>query len=86
MKVGDIIYVKQPYTARYGGKEGSYEYHFKPGDIYQITYIHSVNSAAVKNINGDGVSHYIDDMKERFYTLEEWREEWREKQLNELGI
>jgi hypothetical protein len=80
MKVGDIICVKKPYTARYGEKGGSYEYHFKPGDIYQITYIHSVNSASVKNINGDGVSHYIDDMKERFYTLKEWRE----KQLNEI--
>jgi hypothetical protein len=85
MKVGDIIYVKQPYTARYGkkGENGcSYEYHFKPGDIYQITYIHSVNSASVKNINGDVVSHYIDDIKERFWTLGEWREQ----QLNELGI
>lgn len=82
MKVGDIIYVKQPYTAIYGEKGGSYEYHFKPGDIYQITYIHSVNSAAVENINRDGVFHYVDDMKERFYTLEEWRE----GRLNELGI
>jgi hypothetical protein len=86
MKVGDIIYVKQPYTARYGKKGGSNkEYHFVPGDIYQITYI-VINSIIVINIIGDGVSHYIDDTKERFYTLEEWREEWREKQLNEIGI
>ena len=82
MKVGDIICVKKPYTARYGKKGGSYEYHFAPGDIYQITYIHSVNSAAVENINRDGVFHYVDDMKERFYTLEEYRD----IKLKELGI
>ena len=41
-----------------------------------------VNSAAVENINRDGVPHYIDDMKERFYTLEEWRD----RKLKELGI
>jgi len=82
MKVGDIIYVKKLYTARYGKKGGSYEYHFVTGDTYKITYIHSVNSAAVENINRDGVFHYVDDMKERFYTLEEWRE----IKLNELGI
>lgn len=82
MKVGDIIHVKKPYTARYGKKGGSYEYHFVPGDIYQITYIHSVNSAAVENINRDGVFHYVDDMKERFYTLEEYRD----IKLKEIGL
>lgn len=99
MKVGDILYVKQPYTARYGRQgairsarsslsskysltEGSYEYHFVPGDMYEITYVHSVNSATVQNTNGDGVQHYVDDMRERFYTLEEWRE----IKLKEIGI
>jgi hypothetical protein len=82
MKVGDIKYVKQPYTARYGRQGGSYEYHFVPGDMYEITYVHSVNSAAVQNTNGDGVPHYVDDMRERFYTLEEWRE----LKLKEIGI
>jgi len=72
--IGDIIYVKKPYTARYGRQGGSYEYHFVPGDTYKITYVHSVNSATVQNTNGDGVQHYVDDMRERFYTLEEWRD------------
>ena len=83
MNVGDIIYVKKPYTSRYVKKGGSYEYHFVPGDTYKITYIHRVNNnASVENINGDGVSHYVDDMKERFYTLEEFRD----KRLKEIGI
>jgi hypothetical protein len=80
--IGDIIYVKKPYTARYGRQGGSYEYHFVPGDMYEITYIHSVNSATVQNTNGDGVQHYVDDMRERFYTLEEWRD----IKLKEIGI
>ena len=80
--IGDIIYVKKPYTARYGRQGGSYEYHFVPGDMYEITYIHSVNSATVQNTNGDGVQHYVDDMIERFYTLEEWRD----IKLKEIGI
>jgi hypothetical protein len=80
--IGDIIYVKKPYTARYGRQGGSYEYHFVPGDMYEITYIHSVNSATVQNTNGDGVQHYVDDMGERFYTLEEWRD----IKLKEIGI
>ena len=33
MKVGDIVYFKSIYTARYTKQGGSYEYHFKPGDI-----------------------------------------------------
>jgi len=82
MKVGDIIYVKQPYTARYGRQGGSYEYHFVPGDMYVITYVHSVNSAGVQNTNGDVLFHYVDDMRERFYTLEEWRD----IKLKEIGI
>lgn len=82
MKIGDIKYVKKPYTARYGRQRGSYEYHFVPGDMYEITYVHSVNSATVQNTNGDGVPHYVDDMRERFYTLEEWRE----IKLKEIGI
>ena len=33
MNIGDIIYVKKPYTALYGKTGGSYEYHFVPGDM-----------------------------------------------------
>lgn len=82
MKVGDIICVKRPYTARYGKPGGTYEYHFVPGDIYEIIYVHGDGCFNVQNTNGDGVPHYIDDMKERFYTTEEWRE----IKLKELGI
>lgn len=82
MNIGDIKYVRKHYTARYGKQGGSYEYHFVPGDMYLITYVHGANSAGVQNTNGDGVPHYIDDMREMFYTLEEWRE----LKLKEIGI
>ena len=36
MKVGDIVYFKSTYTAKYGKQGGSYDYHFKPGDRYRI--------------------------------------------------
>ena len=39
MNIGDIIYVKKPYTARYGKQGGSYEYHFAPGDMYEIDFV-----------------------------------------------
>ena len=91
MKVGDIIYVKKPYTALYGKTGGSYEYHFVPGDMYEIEYVHGPDSiggarsvvygSAIKNTNGDGIQHFVGgDIEERFYT----QKEWREKQLNEL--
>ena len=92
MKVGDIIYVKKPYTALYGktykdGKlvleGGSYEYHFVPGDMYKIEYVHGPGSIGIKNTNRDGIPHWVGgDIEERFYT----QKEWREKQLNEIGL
>jgi hypothetical protein len=83
MKVGDIIYVKKPYTALYGKTGGSYEYHFVPGDMYEITFVHGPGSVGIKNTNGDGVPHWVGgDFEERFYT----QKEWRERQLKKLEI
>ena len=88
MKVGDIIYVKKPYTALYGKTGGSYEYHFVPGDMYKIEYVHGPGSIGIKNTNGDGIPHHFclrwvgGDFEERFYT----QKEWRERQLNKLEI
>ena len=80
MKVGDIIYVKKPYTALYGKTGGSYEYHFVPGDMYEITFVDGPGSVGIKNTNGDGVPHWVGgDFEERFYTQKEWRERQLEK-------
>lgn len=35
MNIGDIIYVKKHHTALWQNR-GSYEYHFAPGDMYEI--------------------------------------------------
>lgn len=83
MNIGDIIYVKKPYTALYGKTGGSYEYHFVPGDMYVITYVYGLGGIGIKNTNGDGIPHWVGgDIEERFYT----QKEWREIQLKELGI
>lgn len=86
MKVGDIVYVRKPYTARYGKRGGSYEYHFVPGDMYEITFIHGVTSGSVKNKNGDGIQHYVGDIKDRFWTKEEYLPIQREQRLSKLGL
>jgi hypothetical protein len=86
MKVGDIIYVRKSYTARYGKEGGSYEYHFVPGDMYEITYIHGLNCVGAQNKNGDGIQHYVGDIKDRFWTKEEYLPIQREEILEEMGI
>lgn len=60
MKVGDIIYVKKHYTTLYGKTGGSYEYHFVPGDMYEIDFVHGPGSFGIKNTNGDGISHWVE--------------------------
>jgi hypothetical protein len=81
MKVGDIIHVKKPHTALYAKKGGTYEYHFVPGDMYKIEYVHGSISIGIINTNGDGVPHWVGgDIEERFYT----QGEWRERQLDKL--
>ena len=81
MNIGDIIYVKKPYTALYGKTGGSYEYHFVPGDMYEIDFVDGPGNIGIKNANGDGIPHWVcRDIEERFYT----QKEWREKQLNKL--
>ena len=86
MKVGDIIYVRKPYTARYTKRLGTYEYHFAPGDMYEIIFIHSPDGMSIKNKNGDGINHYVNNIKDRFWTKEEYLPIQREQRLKEIGI
>ena len=76
MKVGDIVYFKSTYTARYGGQGGSYEYQFCPGDRYRIDEIRN-NLYKTGNITNleDGTNHFAhSEIWERIATVEEWRE------------
>jgi len=85
MKIGDIIYFKYTYTARYGCKGGSYEYHFKPGDRYRIDDLNDSFDVRTGNITNleDGTHHFAhSDHWKRIITVEEHRE----LQLNKIGL
>ena len=86
MKVGDIVYFKSIYTARYGKQGGSYEYHFCPGDRYRIDEISHVHhhallqghytktSGNITNLE-DGSYHFAhSDIWNKLITVDEWRE------------
>ena len=76
MEVGDIVYFKSTYTARYGKQGGSYEYQFCIGDRYRIDKIRN-NLYKTGNITNleDGTSHFAhSEIWERIATTEEWRE------------
>jgi len=86
MKVGDIVFFKSTYTARYGEEGGTYEYQFCPGDRYRIDVIRdnlSTKSIAsvvyyktgtITNLE-DGTSHFAhSEIWERISTVDEWRE------------
>lgn len=78
MEVGDIVYFKSTYTARYGNSSqiGSYEYQFCPGDRYRIDEI----KGSITNLE-DGTSHFAhSEIWDRLIT----KEEWREIQLNKI--
>ncbi len=78
MKVGDIVYFKSTYTARYGEQGGTYEYQFCIGDRYRIDEI----KGSITNLE-DGTSHFAhSEIWNRIIT----KEEWREIQLNKIGI
>lgn len=83
MKVGDIVYFKSTYTARYGKISGSYEYQFCPGDRYRINDINDsfgVRTGSITNLE-DGTNHFAhSDIISRLIT----KEEWRELQLNKI--
>jgi hypothetical protein len=85
MNVGDIVYFKSTYTARYGCEGGSYEYYFKPGDRYRIDYINDnfgVRTGDITNLE-DGTRHFAhSEHWKRIITVEENRE----LQLNQLGL
>ena len=85
MKVGDIVYFKSTYTARYSNSSqiGSYEYQFCPGDRYRIDDINDSFGIRTGNITNleDGTNHFAhSDIWERIAT----KEEWREIQLNKI--
>ncbi len=76
MKVGDIVYFKSQYTAIYGCKGGSYQYHFKPGDRYRIDEIRNnlYKTGSITNLE-DGTNHFAhSEHWKRIITLEEYRE------------
>ena len=84
MKVGDIVYFKSTYTARYGEQGGTYEYQFCIGDRYRIDAIRDnlYKTGTITNLE-DGKSHFAhSDIWGRIATVEEWRE----IQLNKMGI
>lgn len=76
MEVGDIVYFKSTYTARYGERGGSYEYQFCIGDRYRIDAIRDnlYKTGTITNLE-DGTSHFAhSEIWERISTTEEWRE------------
>jgi len=89
MKIGDIVYFKSTYTAKYGKQGGSYDYHFKPGDRYRIDSLNDGFGVKTGSITGsitnleDGTLHFVHSgLWERIINLEEHRE----LQLTKLGI
>ena len=75
MKVGDIVYFKSVYIAKYN----SGEYHFKPGDRYRIDDIRNVDVYNVRNGNitnlEDGTNHFAHSSHwDKIITIDEWRE------------
>ena len=84
MKIGDIVYFKSTYTAKYSKQGGSYDYQFKPGDRYRIDDVNDgfVRTGSITNLE-DGTRHFAHSSHwEKIITLEEHRE----LQLNKLGI
>ncbi len=85
MKVGDIVYFKSVYTARYGKQGGSYDYHFNPGDRYKIDAINknfgsNWQSGSITNLE-DGTKHFAhSEIWERIIS----KDQWRELQLNKI--
>ena len=77
MEVGDIVYFKSTYTARYGKQGGSYEYQFCIGDkcrIDDINYSYGIITGNITNLE-DGSYHFAhSEIWERIATAEEWRE------------
>jgi hypothetical protein len=83
MKVGDIVYFKSVYTARYTKQGGSYEYHFKPGDRYLITDLNDgfgTRTSSITNLE-DGTNHFAHSSHwDKIISVDEWRD----LQLNKL--
>jgi hypothetical protein len=73
MKVGDIVYFKSVYIAKYT----SGDYHFKPGDRYRINAINNgfgVKTGGITNLE-DGTNHFAHSSHwGRIISVDEWRE------------
>ena len=79
MKVGDIVYFKSVYIAKYT----SGEYHFKPGDRYRIDEMHSnwsPKNGYITNLE-DGTKHFAHEI---YWDKMMTQDEWREIQLNKI--
>lgn len=81
--VGDIVYFSSVYTAIYGKQGGSYDYHFKPGDRYQINTMYgntTMETFSITNLE-DGTSHFAhSSIVKKLVSLDEWRK----MQLNKI--
>ena len=74
-KEGDIVYFKTLYTAKYGCKGGSYEYHFRPGVPYRIQNINDGFGIVTGNIINleDGETHFMhSDLYNSLVSAREW--------------
>ena len=85
MKVGDIVFFKSTYTARYSNNSGSYEYQFCTGDRYRIDDVNDGFGIRTGNITNleDGTCHFANT---GIWNIIITVEEWRELQLNKIGI
>ncbi len=79
-KVGDIIYFKSTYKARYSKKGGTYEYHFKPGDRYRINHLYGGDTGDITNLE-DGTNHFAHSSHWEIIVSSR---EWRDIKLNKL--
>lgn len=72
--VGDIVYFSSIYIATYSKQGGTYEYHFKPGDRYQINIAYGNRTLDITNLE-DGTNHFAhSSIVEKLVSLDEWRE------------
>ena len=82
-KIGDIVYFSSVYTAIYAKQGGSYDYHFKPGDRYQINTMYG-SSFDITNLE-DGTIHFAHSkIVKKLVSLDKWREMQLDNILNEV--
>ena len=84
MKVGDIVYFKSVYIAKYiSGK-----YYFEPGDRYRINSIDNGSAYFGLKVRTGGITN-LEDGTNHFAHSEHWAriislDEWRELQIDKI--